>query len=438
VKKNEINTRMREKIDREHYLDENGNPVTYSRQKRMNGGLIIILFIMICYGMVMLFSASMTEGFATQGNPMHFIQKQGLFTIVGIVIAISIAAFVPIRIFDNIAFVSILYIGTTFLLVATFIPTNSFLCGVSLNGARRWIRFLGIEQLQFQPTEAAKVALIFCFAGYTSWVKKKRDKGGLVAKTHNRQVWYEGLVDIIVPAMAIGLWVVLIILQPHISCLVIMAILTFFLFITAKIPARSWVSGCAMLIAILLVLVLVLIMVMPLLPEKVQNYVDFNYVLNRIAIFNDPTSVNKDDMFQTTQSLNAIGSGGVFGVGIGNSIQKWGYLPMQYNDYIFSIIAEELGIIGAGSVLLLFSIYLIIGVKIASKAATIYSSLIAFGYSILISLQAFLNIGVATKAIPPTGITLPFFSYGGTSTIFFFFAVGLLLCVSKSGVRIKK
>jgi cell division protein FtsW len=111
---------------------------------------------------------------------------------------------------------------------------------------------------------------------------------------------------------------------------------------------------------------------------------------------------------------------------------------MQYNDYIFSIIAEELGLIGACSVMLLFIIYMIMGVRVSSKAATIHGCLIAFGYTMLITIQAFLNIGVATKAIPPTGITLPFFSYGGTSTMFFFIAIGLLLCVSKSGIRMKR
>ncbi len=177
---------------------------------------------------------------------------------------------------------------------------------------------------------------------------------------------------------------------------------------------------------------------LPVLPENIRHYVDFQYVLDRLAIFSGSSSVSEDDLFQTTQSLNAIGSGGLFGVGFGNSIQKWGYLPMQYNDYIFSIIAEELGLIGASLVLLLFSVFLILGVRIAGKAATIHACLISFGYTMLIAVQAFLNIGVATKAIPPTGITLPFFSYGGTSTLFFFIAIGLLLCVSKSGIRMKR
>lgn len=439
MKKNELNDRVREKIEREHYLDENGNPVKYSRIKRMDGGLIIVLFLMICYGMVMLFSASMTEGFATQGSPVYFIQKQGAFTIIGILFALFIASFIPIRKFDNIVFVIILYIVTTILLAAIFIKqSNPVIYGINLNGARRWVRVLGSPQLQFQPSEMAKIALVFCFAGYTSWVKRKRAAGQLIAGKKWSQAWHDGIYDIIIPVAAIVLWGILILMQPHISCLVIILLLTFFLFITAKIPAKSWVTGCVILLAAVLILILILLVIFPLLPENIQHYVDFNYVLQRIAIFTDSSSVSKEALFQTTQSLNAIGSGGIFGVGIGNSIQKWGYLPMQYNDYIFSIIAEELGLIGAFSVLMLFSVFLILGVRVAGKAATIHGCIIAFGYTILITTQAFLNIGVATKAIPPTGITLPFFSYGGTSTLFFFIAIGLLLCVSKSGVRLKK
>lgn len=436
MKKRNINNRVRESIEKEHYLDENGNPVKYSRIKRMDGGLIIIVFLMLCFGMVMLFSASMTEGFAAEGDPSYFIQKQGFATLIGIVAAIIIAVFIPIRKFDRISLVILLYIATTLLLMAVVLPkTNPFIYGVELNGATRWVRVFGF---QFQPSEMAKIALIFCFAGYTSWVKRKRQDGKLSSRRKSAQAWKDGFYDMILPLGAIGVWVVLILLQPHISCLVILALMTLFLFFTAKIPARSWVTGCVILIVIIGVLVLILMAVAPLLPDNVRNYIDFNYVLKRLAIFNDSSSVSSDDLYQSTQSLNAIGSGGLFGVGIGNSIQKWGYLPMQYNDYIYSIIAEELGLVGAFSVILLFAVYLVLGVRIAGKAATIHGCLIAFGYSVLITLQAFLNIGVATMTIPPTGVTLPFFSFGGTSTIFFLTAIGLLLSVSKSGIRMRR
>jgi cell division protein FtsW len=200
----------------------------------------------------------------------------------------------------------------------------------------------------------------------------------------------------------------------------------------------SWLTGALIMILIIALVVAVFIAVRPLLPEKLQNYVDYEYVKTRLDIFSDIDSVDKDTSFQTRQSINAIGSGGIFGVGFGSSVQKWGYLPMQYNDYVFSIIAEELGLVGALSVLLLFSLYLILGVRIANRADSIYSMLIAFGYAVFIPVQAFLNIGVATNVVPPTGITLPFFSYGGTSSMIFVICVGFLLCVSRSGTTSRR
>ncbi|MHB1484658.1 MAG: FtsW/RodA/SpoVE family cell cycle protein [Saccharofermentanales bacterium] len=435
MKSNSLNDRMREKIEKENFIDDNGNPLKYSRPRRMDAGLIVVMFLIICFGMVMLFSASMTEGFASEGNPIYFIQKQGIFTLLGIILAIGIAMFIPIRFFDNLGLVIFIYIATTVLLLAIFIPSNPVFSGVTLNGARRWVRVLSF---QFQPSEIAKISLIFCFAGYTSWVRRSRSNGRLKAKRPGRQGWVNGLYDMIIPLGALGVWVVLIVLQPHISCLAIIMIITILLFFNAKIPVKTWVTGVIMLLVILLVLIVLFMMILPLLPDSIKEYVDFKYVTHRLDIFFNPVDVSDDSLLQTTQSLNAIGSGGIFGVGIGNSIQKWGYLPMQYNDYVFSIIAEELGLLGASLVLFLFSLFLVIGVRIASKAANVHSSLIAFGYSTLISLQAFLNIAVATNKMPPTGITLPFFSYGGSAALFFFFGIGLLLCVSKSGVRMKK
>lgn len=434
MKKINIQSKVKASIDRENYIDDKGNQLKYKIPKRMDGGLIIIVFLMVCFGMVMLFSASMTEGFASEGNTLHFIQKQGFFTILGIFAALFIAWVFPIRKFDNIKLVIFVYVLTTFLLLSIFIPTNPIYSGVNLNGARRWIKIFSI---QFQPSEAAKIALVMCFAGYTSWVKKQRAKGFLVARRLHLQSWKDAFYDIIIPSCAFVFWVLLIFLQPHISCIIIISILMFFLLLSSQISAKSWICGIIMLLAIALVFALIITIIAPVLPPKIQNYIDFNYVFERLAIFGGSDKVDQDDMLQTTQSLNAIGSGGIFGVGIGNSIQKWGYLPMQYNDYIFSIIAEELGLIGAMLIILLFCIYLILGVRIASKASSIHGLIVAFGFSILITLQAFLNIGVATKAIPPTGISLPFFSYGGTSAVFFYFAVGFLLCVSKSGVKVK-
>lgn len=414
-------------------------PAKYTRKKHIDLALFIVIFAMVCFGFVMLFSASMTEGFASENDPMHFITKHFAFTAAGALLALFIAVLIPVRWFDRLWMVIMLYAVTTVLLIlillSDYIPANPIIDAISLNGASRWLSILG---LQFQPTEVAKFSMIFCFAGYISWAGKKRSAHELHRKTAIGQAFFDGLINIVIPASAIGLWFFLIILEPHVSCIVILAILAVFLFLSAGLSLKSWLTGILILLIILLVLIAVFTVVQPLLPESVQNYVDFDYVKTRLAIFNDIDSVDSDASFQTRQSINAIGSGGLFGVGFGDSVQKWGYLPMQYNDYVFSIIAEELGFIGATAVLLLFSLYLLLGVRVANMASNVHSTLIAFGFALLIPVQAFLNIGVATNVVPPTGITLPFFSYGGTSTLIFIVCTGFLLCVSKSGVKSKR
>ncbi|MHB1453286.1 MAG: FtsW/RodA/SpoVE family cell cycle protein [Saccharofermentanales bacterium] len=420
-------------------MDSSEVSAKYTRKKHIDLALFIVIFAMICFGFVMLFSASMTEGFASENDPMHFITKHFVFTAVGTVLALFIAVLVPVRWFDRLWLVVFLYAVTTALLIlillSDYIPANPIIDAISLNGASRWISILG---MQFQPTEIAKFSMIFCFAGYISWAGRKRGSHGFSKKTAIGQAFFDGWIHIVIPALAIGFWFALIILEPHVSCIVILTILAIFLFLSAGLPAKSWLTGILILLVILLFLAAIFTVIQPLLPESVQNYVDFDYVKTRIAIYQDIDSVDADASFQTRQSINAIGSGGLFGVGFGDSVQKWGYLPMQYNDYVFSIIAEELGFVGAAAILLLFSVYLLLGIRIANMASNIHGTLIAFGFALLIPVQAFLNIGVATNVVPPTGITLPFFSYGGTSTMIFIVCTGFLLCVSKSGIKSKR
>ncbi len=411
--------------------ERNTVPIRYVR-RHIDLALFLIVFSMICYGFVMLFSASMTEGFASENVPLHFIGKHLTFTALGTVIALLVGIVIPIRFFDRFWMTVLMYLGATFLMLAVYFPSNPILRGISLNGANRWISIMGV---QFQPTEIAKFALVFCFAGYTSWAGRRRASGGFRRKTALGQAFYDGWIDIALPALLIVFWMALILLEPHISCIVILSLLSFFLFISAGIPWRSWLTGLLILLVIALVIAAVFAAILPMLPDSVRHYVDYDYVMQRLSIFNDIDSVDPDASFQTRQSISAIGSGGLFGVGFGESIQKWGYLPMQYNDYVFSIIAEELGLLGAAAVLLLFALYLIMGIRIAGRAAGHFAPLVAFGYAVLIPIQAFLNIGVAANVIPPTGITLPFFSYGGTSTLIFIVCVGFLLSVSKSGAR---
>jgi cell division protein FtsW len=156
-----------------------------------------------------------------------------------------------------------------------------------------------------------------------------------------------------------------------------------------------------------------------------------DYMTSRIRSFIDPWSDLQGEGWQTVQSLYAIGSGGIFGRGLGQSMQKFLYIPEPHNDYIFSILAEELGYIGVLAVLLLFLIFIWRGIKIAMNAPDVYSSLIATGITALIAVQSLFNVAVVTNSIPPTGVSLPFFSSGGSSLVFFMVEAGILLNVSR-------
>ncbi|HEY5466076.1 MAG TPA: FtsW/RodA/SpoVE family cell cycle protein, partial [Clostridia bacterium] len=186
-----------------------------------------------------------------------------------------------------------------------------------------------------------------------------------------------------------------------------------------------------LMILILVVVIAFAFIVMPLMPA---DYLDqYDYWGRRINIFTNSEDASQDDLHQSEQSKIAIGSGGLTGVGLGQGRQKFNYLPEEFNDYVFAILAEELGLAGSMSVILLFTALLLMGTAAAMKTSGPFPTIIIFGYTSLIAMQAFLNIGVAAGVLPPTGISLPLFSYGGTSNLFFLLGIGLLLGASRSG-----
>ncbi len=397
--------------------------------RRINAGLFIVTLVMICFGLVMLFSASMSDGYASKsGNSMFYVLKQSGITAMGLAIALILAFVIPVRLFDHIWMVVGLYGLTTALLVYV-----KFF-GILMNGARRWVN-IGI---QFQPSELAKLAMVFCFAGYTSMIRRLRARGRLRFRSPLRQFLADGWLDILLPAMGLLVWIALIIWQPHVSCVIIMCFIILAMYLAAGIRPRSWVSGILQLLVILLILALLVAVTLPLLPAgKIQDSIrgNFQHVLDRINDFQNPDAASKDDTYQVDQSVIAIGSGGLTGIGLGLGRQKYNYVPEAHNDFVFAIIGEELGFAGTVGVLLLFVLFMLIGVSITLKTANPFAAILAAGYTMLISIQAFLNIAVATKTIPPTGISLPFFSYGGTSNLFFLMAIGFILAVSRTGQR---
>ena len=401
---------------------------------RMNGLLLILVLIMIAFGLVMLFSASMSDGYANyEGNSMYYVLRQATFTALGLVAALFIAIVFQVDFYNNIFFVALLYGLTTALLLYVAVA------GDVINSARRWIR---IGSFTIQPSELAKVASVFCLAGYFSW-RRRRMASGKVKQRSKLMSWLmDGWRDILIPGGSMLIWLFLVVRQPHLSGFIILSFIILTVFLASGLPFRSWASGILQAIALILIIALLVGALLPIylnssgqtMDELIKSITDnFAHVGRRIDMFLSPEDADSDDIYQITQAIIAIGSGGLTGVGLGKGRQKYNYLPEAHNDYVFAIIGEELGFLGTLSVLLLFVVFLITGIMISIKAKNNYSAMLAAGYTGLISIQAFLNMGVATRLLPSTGISLPFFSYGGTSNLFFLTAVGFLLAVSRSG-----
>ena len=406
---------------------------------RMNIPLLLLTFVLICYGMVMLFSASMSRGYAMEQNPLYYVINQAQWTIVGIGI-VMVLIFIPIRVFDRWPFFVVAFI----LALALAILTWKF--GAVYGGSRRWLEFGGRT---FQSSEFIKVAIVFCIAGYRSLIVRVRKAGGLKCKNPGYQNFFDGFIDLALPFLAILICLSFVVMQPHMSCFIIVMAISAVCFIVSGIKLRSWFFG-GLIILLVLAIALSAFLIFAKEADRKKLTDNFSHVGTRLNIFatirseDDPqeddseTEADENEVYQNRQSIIAIGSGGVSGVGFGNSRQKFMYLPEAHNDFVFAIACEELGFVGGLSIIILFWAFLCGGLSIAWKAKGDFPRILSVGYTSLIIIQAFLNIGVAMGVVPPTGITLPFFSAGGSANLFFLVAVGLLLSVSRSGVSRKK
>ncbi len=405
-------------------------PVMRPRQQ-IHGGLFIVTLIMICFGLVMLFSASMSDGYASyDGDTMHYVIRQSVITVIGLVLALFIAVVIPVRFFKQIWMALLLYGLTSGLLV--YVKFKGFV----MNGARRWVN---IGPTDFQPSELAKIAVVFCLAGYYSWLVRRRKAGHFQFRSAVRRFLADGWLDLLLPLFLVAPWLVLILMQPHVSGFLIISFLILVCMTVANLPWRSWLSGLLQgLVLLVIIAMLVLALVPVLYPDvTIQSIIqtNFEHAQSRIDSFLHPDMVDPDETYQIRQSMIAIGSGGLSGLGLGSGRQKYNYLPEAHNDYVFAIIGEELGFGGTSIVLLLFVLFVTMGAGIALKAGSVHATILASGYTMLIGIQSLLNIGVATRTLPATGISLPFFSYGGTSNLFFLLAIGFILAVSRSGQR---
>ena len=345
------------------------------------------VMILVTFGLIMVFSASSPDSYYTYNNSYLIVQKQLLWVVVGLV-AMFIMASIDYRILKRFA-TPILVISFVLLLL---VP----IAGVEVKGAKRW---LGIGTLTFQPSELAKLGVIIYFSYSLSQIGTKiRD-----IKT----LFFPYLT--ILAAMS-GL----LLIEPHFSGTFVIVITGLAILFIAG--ARGQFFGAMGLIGAVGGAALILF-------EP--------YRWKRITAFMNPLADKLGSGWQITQSLYAIGSGGLFGVGLGRSRQKFLYIPEPQNDFIYSILCEELGYIGAIFVMLLFVILIWRGIKIAITAPDTFGSLMAFGITILMAIQVVINIAVVTASMPITGMPLPFFSAGGSSMLFLLAAVGIMLNISR-------
>lgn len=394
---------------------------------KVNISMIIMLFIIVVYGLVILYSVSGPTGYANFGDSGYYVKKQILNTLIGMV-ACFVIAFIPVQFFNKRWIMVGVYGLSLFLIILTRFV------GIAHNNARRWIN-LGIE---FQTSELLKLAVILAYAIYRAMIISFRKKGKLKAANPKYQDLNDSFFDFILPVGCIVLLDFFVLIQPHMSCFLIIAAITVVCFLCSGIKLKSWLIGIAVYIPVILVCVTVFLFVVPSgTRENVLS--EFSHVAKRINIFvsqdseEEATDLTADDTRQIDSANNALGSGGLWGLGIGNSRSKYSYVSEAHNDYIFSIYVEETGMIGGTILILLYMAIFYMGFSVARKATSVFARIIAMGYTFLIVIEAVLNIAVELRVIPATGITLPFISYGGTAQMLLLVAYGMILCVSKSG-----
>lgn len=360
------------------------------KNKSLDYGLLIVVLVLLAIGLVTVLSASAHYSLRTEGDSYFYVKKQLLFAVVGI-ISMLIISKVDYRILNSRISYALLA-GALMLLCLVFVPG----IGVTRNDATRWINLAGF---QFQPSEIMKIAMIFFIATTISKNPKKI------------RTFWAGLV----PYLAlIGVVAVLLLLEPHMSATVIITVIAI---------AMIFVAGAKLNH-------LIPIGLLGVVGAGILAYTS-EYRWKRVMIFLDPWQDARGDGYQIIQSLYAIGSGGLFGVGLGKSVQKYLYIPEPHNDFIFSIWAEEMGLFGVIAVIVLFGIFIWRGMTIALKAPDMFGSLVATGVTVMIGIQAIFSIAVVSSSMPVTGIPLPFFSYGGTALVILLSCVGVLLSVSR-------
>ena len=372
---------------------------------------LLLTVLLTIIGLIMVLSASSPSAYydarGTGNNPAYYFIRQAGFAAAGIVAMYIISKMN----YQTFRWISIFVLGVSIiLLLMVFLPG----IGVTRNGARRWIE---IGPLSFQPSETAKVGIVLYFASRLSkrdgYVFKPKAEIGILERGYNF-LGRIGFIELVPYGIVLVIVCGLMSEQPHLSGIIIIMVIAAAILFSSGIQLR-WFVFAGVLVGVALAIYIL----------------STPYMLERITSASDPWDDPGDTGYQLTQSMMAIGSGGLTGVGLGQSRQKFMFLPERHNDFIFSIICEELGMVGACVIIILFMLLFLRGYWIALHARDRFGSLLAVGVISQLAMQVFFNIGVVTGLLPTTGISLPFFSYGGTALMVQLAEMGIILSVSR-------
>ena len=362
------------------------------RRASLDAGFFTTALILLAAGVVMVLSSSYARAYydpgeVTGGNGAYYFVRQLIFALLGLG-AMLLASRIPMELYRKYS----LHFMVLTIVLLMLVP----IIGVKANGSRRW---LGVGGLTLQPSELAKLAVILTFSS-------------MICRFHGRMRSFKyGILPFLgILALIVGLLV----LEPHFSASIIIISLGGVMMFLGGVGLGWFIAAIGAALGGLTVLLTF-----------------FPYASGRISTWLDPFSSPSDEGYQIVQSLYSIGSGGLSGLGLGGSRQKYLYLPEEHNDFIFSVVCEELGFIGAALILCLFALLILRGYWIAIHQSSRYGFLVCAGVSTMLALQVFLNVAVVTNLVPCTGISLPLFSYGGNALLIQLFEMGIILSASR-------
>ncbi len=369
----------------------------------IDGAMLAIILILVALGSITVFSASYPEAVRKTADGMTYIKSQILYVTIGFVF-MAFMAWLPINFYRSWAPVTAYSIAALLLVIVLFIGTSE---GVTM----RWI---DVGPFNIQPSEIMKLAIILMIAWYFDKYEKQMNNSRV---PFGEQYKWNTIYPILILGAACGL----VLIGKHLSGTIIVGMIGLLMLIVGGCNLK-WLFATGIPLAVL----------------AIGGFLALNpYALKRITTFTDENADKLDELYQTTQSIYAIGSGGLFGVGLGESRQKFSYLSAAHTDFIFAVWCEEWGFIGAVFLIALFLLFMWRGYVIALRAPDKFTMLTAFGITTHVGIQAFFNMCVVADMFPNTGITLPFFSYGGSSLIVLLFEMGILLSISRQYYRKK-